>query len=111
MLILFTNGAFQLNSYDNEIYLYADDAEIIFSADNDVDLHLLVNNFFSQYSNRCTLNCLVVNTVKSIFSLLNSANISVSINGHMLNNPDFVKYLGIHSDNSLYWNYQVKHVT
>ena len=29
----------------------------------------------------------------------------------MLDNPDFDKYLGIHIDNRLYWNYHVKHVT
>ena len=29
----------------------------------------------------------------------------------LLDNPDFVKYLRIHIDNRLNWNYQVKHVT
>ena len=45
-LILPINDAFQLNSYNIEIYLYADDTAIIPSANNDDDLQLLVNNFF-----------------------------------------------------------------
>ena len=39
------------------------------------------------------------------------ANVTVSINEHMLDNPDFVKYLDVHIGNILYWNYQVKYVT
>ena len=35
----------------------------------------------------------------------------MSINGHMLYNPDFVKYLDTHIENRLYWNYEVKHIT
>ena len=41
-------------SYNIEIYLYADDTVIIFSANDDSDLQSLVNNFCSQYSN-CAL--------------------------------------------------------
>ena len=70
-----------------------------------------MNNFFSQYSNWCTFNCIVINPAKTNFLFFNSANITVSINGHKLDNPDFVKYLGIHIDNRQYWNYQAKHVT
>ena len=70
LFILFIDDAFQLNSYNIEINLYADDTAIIFSAENDVDLQLLINNFFSQYSNRCTLDCIVINPVKSIFYCL-----------------------------------------
>ena len=51
---------------------------IISSADN--DLQLSVNNFFSQYSNWCTLKCIDTNPVKSKFVLLfNSANVSVRV--------------------------------
>ena len=82
LFILFINDAFLYNSYNIEIYLYADDMAIIFSADNDVDLQLLINNFFSQYFNWCTLNCIVINPVKSIFLFLNFASVTVSINKH-----------------------------
>ena len=63
------------------------------------------------YSYWCILNCIVINPVKSNILLFNSANVAVSIIGRMLDNPDFVKYLGIHIDDRLFWNYQVKHVT
>ena len=64
-----------------------------------------------QYSNRYTLNCIVINPIKSNFLLFISANVAVSINEHMFDNPDCVNYLGVNIVNRLYWNYQVKHVT
>ena len=67
LFILFIKDAFQYNSYNIEICLYADGTAIIFSAGNDVDLQLLANNFFSHYSNRCTLDCTVINPLESNF--------------------------------------------
>ena len=77
----------------------------IFSADNE-DIQSLVNNFLLQYS-----NCIAINPVKSIFSLVNSVNDSESTYGRMLDKHNFVKFLGMHIDNRLYWKNQVKNVT
>ena len=67
---------------------------------------MLTYNYWLIISFR-THNYIVINPVKSNFLLFNSANVTVSINGHMLDNLDFVIHLGIHIDNRLYWNYQV----
>ena len=43
---LFINDIFQLVVPNIEIFLYANDTAIIISADNEVELQLLTNNFF-----------------------------------------------------------------
>lgn len=57
---------------------------IIFSANNNDDFQLIVNNFFLQFTNWCILNYSVINHVKSEFILFNLADVTVSINGRML---------------------------
>ena len=54
---LFINDLFQFNSPHYEIYLYADDTAIIFSADSDSDLQIVVDDFFHKYSVWCLHNC------------------------------------------------------
>ena len=61
------------------------------------------------YSNWCSVNCIVVNPLKSNFLSFNHTNV-VSINGHILDNPHCVKYLGILIDDKLAWYDQVKYV-
>ena len=46
MFILFVNDVFQFCSKKVEIYLYADDTAIIFHADCDDELQLIVDDFF-----------------------------------------------------------------
>jgi hypothetical protein len=111
LFIIFVNDVFQLLSHNVQIYLYADDTAIVFSADSDADLQAVIDNFFVKYSNWCTLNCIVVNPVKSNFLTFNTSNITVSINGHILANPHVVKYLGLYIDDKLSWTYHVSHVT
>ena len=78
---LFINDSFQLNSPHCEIYLYADDTAIFFSADSDSDLQIVVD-FFHKYSVWCLHNCIVVNSVKSNFLSFNASNINIIINGY-----------------------------
>jgi hypothetical protein len=77
LFIIFVNDVFQLLSHNVQIYLYADDTAIVFSADSDADLQAVIDNFFVKYSNWCTLNCIVVNPVKSNFLTFNTSNITV----------------------------------
>jgi hypothetical protein len=73
-------------------------------------LVLMVYNqdaFFKAYSNWCTSNGIVANPMKSNYLRFNSAVSVVSINGHLLENPHVVKYLGVYIDNKLSWTYQV----
>ena len=55
------------------------------------------------------MNCIVVNPLKSIFLSFNHTNVVVSINGHILDNPQCVKYLGILIDDKLAWYDHVKY--
>jgi hypothetical protein len=107
---IFINDTFQFMDSNCEILLYADDTAIIFSSDTEVELQLLVNNFFIDYCAWCDTNCIVVNPVKSNFLLFNVADIVVSINGHGLKQCDYAKYLGILIDDKLLWSRQVNHV-
>ena len=45
LFILFINDTFQLEGQDIEIYLYADDTAVIFSADSDDKLQFLISQF------------------------------------------------------------------
>ena len=67
--------------------------------------------FFLKYTLWCLLNSIVIHPTKSNFLLFNSSNITVNINGHFLDNPKVVKYLGLYNADKLFWNYQVKHIT
>ena len=110
MFILFINDVFQFSTKDIEIILYADDTAILFSANNDAELQLIINNFFDKYVAWCTNNCIVINPNKSNYLTLNS-NVIITIDNQQIANLSYVKYLGILFDKDLYWNYQVNHVT
>ena len=56
------------------------------------------------------MNCIVVNPLKSNFLSFNHSNVVVSINSHVLDNPQCVKYLGILIDDKLAWYDHVKYV-
>jgi hypothetical protein len=107
---IFINDVFQFNSINTELYLYADDTAIVFWADNDMDLQCTINDFFAKYTAWCSTNCIVINPVKSNFLLFNHTKVFVTIDGHLLDNPHSVKYLGILIDDKLSWNDHVKYV-
>lgn len=108
---LFINDVFYLESLNIEMYLYADDTAVLLTGDNNMDLQYLIDEFFLKYSKWCSQNCIVINPSKSNFLQFNTNNITVSINGHVLDNPHVVKYLGIYIDDKLNWSSHVKHVT
>ena len=49
LFILFFNNISQLEGQDIEIYLYADDTAVIFSADSDDKLQFLISQFLAKY--------------------------------------------------------------
>ena len=110
LFILFINDVFQFNSINVEIFLYADDTAIIFSADDDHILQSIINNFFFEYCAWCNSNCIVLNPIKSNYLSFNNTNVTVSINNQLLENPIYAKYLGVYIDNRLFWNYHVDFV-
>jgi hypothetical protein len=110
LFILFINDVFQFNSINAEIYLYADDTAIIFSADSDIMLQVVIDNFFKNYCLWCDNNCIILNPSKSNFMSFNNVNVALSVNNHLLTKLDAVKYLGVYLDNKLSWNHHVDYV-
>lgn len=50
LLIFFVNDVFQLSSKNHEVFLYADDAAIVFTCDNEAKLQMHIEMFFVQQS-------------------------------------------------------------
>ena len=109
LFILFINDVFQFNDVNVEIYLYADDTAIIFYANSDVMLQLVIDNFFEKYAKWCDSNCICMNPNKSNYLSFN-ANVDISVNGQLLLKVDVVKYLGVYIDDKLFWSCQVEHM-
>ena len=65
LFILFINDIFQLEGQDIEIYLYADDTAVIFSAGFDDKLQFLISKFLAKYQKRCLDNCIIINPKKN----------------------------------------------
>ena len=108
---LFINDLFQFNYPHCEIYLYADDTAIIFSADSDSDLQIVVDDFFHKCSVWCLHNCIVFNPVKFNFLSFNASNINIIINGYPIIQTKVAKYLGLYIDDKLLWTHHVSYVT
>jgi hypothetical protein len=96
LFILFINDIFLLTAPCIEIYLYADDTAVVFSANDVIKLQLMVNNFLHVYTQWCKANCIVVNPSKSNFMLFNADNIDFVINGVKLVKCEVVKYLEVY---------------
>ena len=96
---------FLFNFPHREIYLYADDTAIIFSADSDSDLQIFVDDLFYKYSVWCLHNFIIINPVKSNFLSFNASNINIIIQTNVAN------YLGLHIDDKLLWTYHDSYVT
>ena len=108
---IFINDVFHFNTTNIQIFLYADNTVILFKADNETDLQQIINDFFLKYTKWCILNCIVINPTKSNYLLFNCTNITMSINGHILDNPHVVKYLGVLIDDKLDWKHHVSYVS
>jgi hypothetical protein len=66
LFILFINDVFQLMLPGVELFLYADDTAIIFSAPDNAILQHNATDFFVQYVHWCAANCIVVNQLNLI---------------------------------------------
>jgi hypothetical protein len=111
LFILFINDVFQLSREDTEIYLYADDTTVIFSAETAFDLQNIINDFFHTYTAWCTSNCNLINPSKSNYLMFNVSDIAVNMNGVNLVCVKSAKFLGIYIDDTLSWKSQVEYVT
>ncbi len=110
LFILFINDVFQFQSPGVEIFLYADDTAIIFSASDNVLLQDVVDKFFAKYVKWCGNNCIVVNPLKSNYLMFNKAEVVITIDGKHIECVQCAKYLGVYIDNNLFWSYHVNHI-
>jgi hypothetical protein len=110
LFILFINDVFQLMLPGVELFLYADDTAIIFSAPDNALLQHNVNNFFVKYVHWCAANCIVVNPTKSYYLLFNDADAVITIDGKIIERVQYAKYLGVYIDDKLMWSYHVAQV-
>jgi hypothetical protein len=93
-----------------ELFLYADDTAIIFSAPDNAILQHNVTDFFVQYVHWCAANCIVVNSTKSYYLLFNDTDAVISIDGKLIERVQYAKYLGVYIDDKLMWSYHVAQV-
>ena len=56
-----------------------------------------------KYSSWCLNKCIVVNPMKSNYLKFNTFVITIEFDGHVLENPGYVKYLGIILDDKSFW--------
>lgn len=111
LFIIFINDVFQLGCKGVELYLYADDTAVIFSADTSATLQCIIDDFFNKYSTWCTANCILVNPTKSNYLMFNVTGITVTINGDNLESVKSAKYLGVYIDDTLNWQTHVAYIT
>ena len=84
---------------------------IIFSADSDSDLQIVIDDFFHKYSVWCLHNCIVVNPLKSNFLSFKASNINIIIYGYPIFQTNVAKYLGLYIGDKLLWTHHVSYVT
>jgi hypothetical protein len=80
----FINEFFQLMLPGVELFLYADNTAIIFSAPDNEILQHNATDFFVQYVHWCAANCIVVNSTKSYYLLLNDTDAVILIDGKFI---------------------------
>jgi Reverse transcriptase (RNA-dependent DNA polymerase) len=110
LFILFINDVFQFMIPGVEVFLFADDTAIIFSAPDNTMLQHSVTDFFVKYVTWCAANCIVVNPTKSSYLLFNNADAVISIDGKFIERVQHAKYLGVYIDDKLMWSYHVAQV-
>ena len=111
LFILFINDVFQFSSDNIELYLYANNTAIIFTANKQDVLQNIITNFLMKYLSWSTNNFIIINPNKSKLLCFNTSDITIQINGHAIENSHVAKYLGVYIDDKLSWSYHLNYIT
>lgn len=101
-------------SRDVDFYLFADDTAIAIKAKTKDELQNKVNDLLPKVSKWFMANRLSLNTSKTnyqIYSKTQIDNLNVKLNGNEITRNKCVKYLGVHVEENLKWNAQIKSVS
>ena len=90
-----------MEGQDIEVYLYADDTAVIFSANSDDKLQFLISQFLAEYQKWCLDNCIIINQKKTEYITFNVNKLIIIINNYTIVESSIVKYLGLCIDNNL----------
>jgi hypothetical protein len=91
--------------------IFADDTNVFYSNTSIEDVENVMNIEIEKIFRYCATNKLSINLEKTNFMVITNSNKKVrNIRIKNIVKRDFIKYLGIYTDNNLNWEYQIKHV-
>ena len=104
-----------LSSMVFKFNLFADDTSLFYSNSDQAEATKIVNSELENISQWLAANKLSLNVGKSKLLIFNkkkdfNPNLSISLNGQILEEVDHAKYLGVLVDNKLNWNFQLNAV-
>ena len=100
-----------------KFFLFADDTNIYYEADNLKDLERIVNKELKWLHHWLSVNRLALNISKTNFVIFHPYNkptkefITIKINKKAIAEEKYVKYLGVLIDSSLSWKYHIDNLT
>ena len=110
LFILYINDI-PLSSKKGNFILFADDTNVLYNADNLMQLEEIINTELKQIYDWLTSNKLFLNVGKTKYLIFNVKNrkidkstFSVTLNNINIENVSFTKFLGVYLDENLGWN-------
>ena len=100
-----------------KFFLFADDTNIYYEADNLKDLERIVNKELKWLNQWLSVNRLALNISKTNFVIFHPYNkptkelITIKINKKAIAEEKYVKYLGVLIDSTLSWKYHIDNLT
>ena len=112
LFIIYINDLPQISKLAKYVF-FADDANLIISADTYSELEVIVNDILNLVQTWATNNGLKLNTDKTKYMIFTNKvreDIDVRLNGIRLNHSDHEKFLGVIIDSKLNWTHHLKNL-
>ena len=115
LFVLYINDLPQINKIANYIF-YADDANIIVTADNYLDLKLKLNTVLQQIDSWVLNNGLKLNVKKTNYMVFTNRHnvekdLNISLNGIKIESTERERFLGVIMDTSMTWKLHINALT
>ena len=117
LFLIFINDLPSVSKKLNNFYLFADDTNIYFDAENLEKIEKTVNTELKKVNRWLALNKLALNVEKSNFVLFHSTSktcsrkLMIKIGNKGLNEENHVKFLGVLVDSTLSWKPNITELT